>query len=101
MKLFSHMYLLITIKNQISDDRNNDDIQRADHRKGLNIISLVLAHAVSYYLHKFKMLCHSKNCDMTYCCRNTGVASYLGSPTPEACARNYPDSNFSCFYTVL
>jgi len=23
------------------------------------------------------MLCNSKNCDVTYCCRNTGVASYL------------------------
>lgn len=94
-----HVYLLLTIKNQISDDRNINDVQRADHRTGLNIISLVLSYAVSYYLQKFKMPCHSKKSDVTYCGRNTGVASYLGSPTPEACARNYPDSNLLCFYT--
>jgi hypothetical protein len=81
----------------MSDDRNID-VQRAGHRTGLNIISLVLSCA--YYLQKFKMPCHSKNCDVTYCCRNTGLASYLGSPTPEACARNYPDSNLLCFYTL-
>ena len=82
------MYLLLTIKNQISDDRNINDVQRADYRRRLNIISFVLSHAVSYYLHKLKMLCHSKNCEMTYCCRNSDVASYLGSTTPESDVRH-------------